>query len=136
MTYGFATWAMGFKGRLRVTGRAKERAILGVSPRDQIRNEETRRRTGVTNIALRVLQLLWQWAAHITRRTDGRWGSKVLEWQPRTGKRNVGRPPSRLTDDIKRVAGSRWKLAAQNRGVWNSLQKTYVQQSVDDDEIV
>ncbi|CAH2266230.1 jg17809 [Pararge aegeria aegeria] len=59
---------------------------------------------------------------------DGRWGPKVLEWQPRTGKRSVGRPPTRWTDDIKRVAGSRWIQAAQNRGTWNSLQKTYVQQ--------
>ncbi|CAH2230844.1 jg15292 [Pararge aegeria aegeria] len=60
--------------------------------------------------------------------SDGRWGPKVLEWQPRTGKRSVGRPPTRWTDDIKRVAGSRWIQAAQNRGTWNSLQKTYVQQ--------
>ncbi|CAH2216708.1 jg26407 [Pararge aegeria aegeria] len=53
---------------------------------------------------------------------------KVLEWQPRTGKRSVGRLPTRWTDDIRRVAGSRWIQAAQNRGIWNSLQKTYVQQ--------
>ncbi|CAH2238359.1 jg18005 [Pararge aegeria aegeria] len=33
----------------------------------------------------------WQWARHIVRRTDGRWGLKVLEWRPRTGKRSVGR---------------------------------------------
>ncbi|CAH2235778.1 jg7635 [Pararge aegeria aegeria] len=33
-----------------------------------------------------------------------------------TGKRSVGRPPTRWTDDIKRVAGSRWKQAAQDRG--------------------
>ncbi|CAH2209538.1 jg1453 [Pararge aegeria aegeria] len=26
----------------------------------------------------------WQWAGHIARRTDGRWGLKVLEWLPRT----------------------------------------------------
>ncbi|CAH2244549.1 jg11669 [Pararge aegeria aegeria] len=45
-----------------------------------------------------------------------------------TGKRSVGRPPTRWTDDTKRVAGSRWIQAAQNRGTWNSLQKTYVQQ--------
>ncbi|CAH2265697.1 jg4947 [Pararge aegeria aegeria] len=36
--------------------------------------------------------------------------------------------PHDRTDDIKRVAGSRWIQAAQNRGTWNSLQKTYVQQ--------
>ncbi|CAH2240287.1 jg14273 [Pararge aegeria aegeria] len=50
------------------------------------------------------------------------WGLKVLEWRPRTGKRSVGRPPMRWTDDIRRVAGSRWRQAAQD------LQKTYVQQ--------
>ncbi|CAH2211230.1 jg27153 [Pararge aegeria aegeria] len=32
------------------------------------------------------------------------------------------------TDDIRRVAGSRWRQAAQDRTLWNSLQKTYVQQ--------
>ncbi|CAH2244108.1 jg5119 [Pararge aegeria aegeria] len=59
------------------------------------RNEEIRRRTRVTDIAQRVAKLKWQWAGHIVRRTDGRWGSKELEWHPRTGKRSVGR----LTDN-------------------------------------
>ncbi|CAH2217048.1 jg26090 [Pararge aegeria aegeria] len=63
-----------------------ERAMLGVSLRDQIRNEEIRRRTRVTDIAQRVAKLKWQWAGHIARRTDGRSGPKVLEWRPRTGK--------------------------------------------------
>ncbi|CAH2235482.1 jg8947 [Pararge aegeria aegeria] len=97
-----------------------ERAMLGVSLSDQIRNEDIRRRTRVTDIAQRVAKLKWQWAGHIVRRKDGRWCPKVLEWQPRTGKRSVGRPPTRWTDD--------WIQAAQNRGIWNSLQKTYVQQ--------
>ncbi|CAH2251100.1 jg11809 [Pararge aegeria aegeria] len=30
--------------------------------------------------------------------------------------------------DIRRIAGNRWTQAAQSRGIWNSLQKTYVQQ--------
>ncbi|CAH2231313.1 jg20621 [Pararge aegeria aegeria] len=38
---------------------------------------------------LNIYVVLW---GHIVRRRDGRWGSKVLEWQPRTGKRSVGRP--------------------------------------------
>ncbi|CAH2234141.1 jg23737 [Pararge aegeria aegeria] len=37
--------------RLRVTQRAMERATLGVSLREQIRNEEIHRRTRVTDIA-------------------------------------------------------------------------------------
>ncbi|CAH2254100.1 jg12103 [Pararge aegeria aegeria] len=72
-------------------------------------------------------ELKWQWAEHIARRTDGRrWGTTVLEWQP--GKRSVGRPPTRWTDDIKLVAGSRWTQATQYRAIWNSLQNTYVPQ--------
>ncbi|CAH2267856.1 jg12933 [Pararge aegeria aegeria] len=71
-----------------------ETALLGVSLRDQIRNEEIRRRTRVTDIAQPFAKLKWQWEGHIARRTDGRWGPKVLEWQPRTDKRSVGRPPT------------------------------------------
>ncbi|CAH2228331.1 jg1561 [Pararge aegeria aegeria] len=128
LTYGSETWSltMGLIRRLRVTQRAMERAMLGVSLRDQIRNEEIRRRTRVTDIAQRIAKLELQWAGHIARRTDGRWGLKVLEWRPRTGKRSVGQPPSRWTDDIRRVAGSGWRQAAQDRVLWNSLQKTYV----------
>ncbi|CAH2235562.1 jg9251 [Pararge aegeria aegeria] len=76
-------------------------------------------RTSVEELELptaqRVAKLKWQWAGHIARRTDGRWGLKVLEWLPRTGKRSVGRPQTRWTDDIRRVAGRRWRQAAQDR---------------------
>ncbi|CAH2235728.1 jg1544 [Pararge aegeria aegeria] len=105
-----------------------ERSMLGVYLRDQIRNEEIRRRTRVTDIAQRIAKLKRQWAGHIALRTDGGWGHKVLEWQPCTGKRSVGRPPRKWTDVINRAAGSHWTQAAQNRGIWNSLQKAYVGQ--------
>ncbi|CAH2239758.1 jg12176 [Pararge aegeria aegeria] len=59
------------------------------------------------------------------RSSENRW---ILEWRPRTGKRSADRPPMRWTDDITRVAGSRWRQVAQDRGLWNSQQKTYVQQ--------
>ncbi|CAH2266940.1 jg8844 [Pararge aegeria aegeria] len=72
-------------------------------------------------------KLKWQWAEHIAPRTDGRWGPKAFEW-PRTGKCSVGRPPMRRTDDMKGVAGSCWTPAAQDRGLWNAPEKTFVQQ--------
>ena len=112
---------MGSIRRLKVTQRAMERAMLGVSLRDRIRNEEIRRQTRVTDIALRIAKLKWQWAGHIARRTDGRWGRKVLEWRPRSGKRSAGRPPTRWTDDLVKVAGKRWMRAAQDRPLWTSL---------------
>ena len=130
MTYGSETWSltMGLIRKLKVTQRAMERAMLGVSLRDRLRNEEIRRRTKVTDIAQRISKLKWQWAGHIARRTDGRWGRRVLEWRPRTGKRSVGRPPARWTDDLIKVAGTRWTQAASNRSLWKSMGEAYVQQ--------
>ncbi|CAH2243396.1 jg5201 [Pararge aegeria aegeria] len=80
--------------RLRVTQRAMETAMLGISLRDQIRNVEIRRRTRVTDIA-QLLKLKWPRAGHIVRRRYGRWGAKVLKWQHCTSKHSVGRPPTR-----------------------------------------
>ncbi|CAH2243729.1 jg8788 [Pararge aegeria aegeria] len=55
---------------------------------DQIRNEEIRRRTRVTDSSTSREAEMAMGGAH-SPRTNGRWGSKVLEWRPRTGKRSV-----------------------------------------------
>ena len=89
--------------------------MLGVSLLDKIRNENIRQRTKVTDIALRICKLKWQWAGHVARRTDGRWSTRVLEWRPRTGKRSVGRPPARWSDDLRKVGGSGWTGKAVDR---------------------
>ncbi|XP_038220578.1 glucose dehydrogenase [FAD, quinone]-like [Zerene cesonia] len=60
-----------------------ERAMLGISLRDQVRNEAIRQRTKVIDIAQQISSLKWQWAGHMCRRTDNRWGTHVLEWRPR-----------------------------------------------------
>ena len=53
MTYGSATWSftLGLIRRLKVTQRAMKRAILEVSLREPIRNEEIRRGSMVNDIA-------------------------------------------------------------------------------------
>jgi hypothetical protein len=101
---------------------------LGVALRDRIRNDDIRKRTKVTDIARRIADIKWQWVGHIVRRTDGHWGGKVVEWRPRTGRRSVGRPPTRWTDDLVKVAGGRWMRAAQDRSSWRTLGEAYVQQ--------
>ncbi|KAJ8706223.1 hypothetical protein PYW08_010849 [Mythimna loreyi] len=73
-----------------------------------------RKKTKVAVIAKRIAKLKWQWAGHIALRTDDRWGRKVLEWRPPTGRRYVGRSPTRWTDDLVRVAGIRW----MHHGAW------------------
>lgn len=80
MTYGAKTWTLtvGLVHKLKVTQRAMERAMLGVPLKDRIRNEVIWQRTKVTDIAHLVSKLKWQWAGHICRRTDDRWGKRVL----------------------------------------------------------
>ncbi|CAH2244826.1 jg16105 [Pararge aegeria aegeria] len=74
-------------------------AMLGVSLRDQIRNEEIHTRTRITDIDQRVAKLKWQWAGHIPREPMD---VGVLRcWSNRTGKRSGGRSPTRWTDDIR-----------------------------------
>ncbi|CAH2270012.1 jg1963 [Pararge aegeria aegeria] len=107
--------------KLQVAQRAMERAMLGISWRDKIHNEVIRQRTKVTDKAFRVSILKWQWAGHVCRRTDGRWSRKVLEWRPRVGKRSLGRPPTRWSDDLRKVAGIDWVRKAQNRKSWRCL---------------
>lgn len=63
---------------------------------NQIENEDIRR-TRVIDITRRAAKLKWQLARHMARRTDGLWGPEVLERRPHTGKRIVGRPPTRWT---------------------------------------
>ncbi|CAH2207503.1 jg25408, partial [Pararge aegeria aegeria] len=46
------------------------RAMLEVYLRDQIRNEELRRRTCVTEIAKQLAKLMWQWTGRLARGTD------------------------------------------------------------------
>ncbi|KAJ2939403.1 hypothetical protein O0L34_g10834 [Tuta absoluta] len=46
---------------------------------------------------------------------------RVLEWTPRLGKRSVGRPPARLTDDLKKAAGCDWMAKTRDRALWRTL---------------
>jgi hypothetical protein len=89
-----------------------ERAILG-DLRDRIRNEVIRQRTKVTDIVAHRISTL-KWAGHISRRTDNRWGKRVLEWRSHLGKRSVGRPQARWSDDLRRTAGRSWMLVAED----------------------
>jgi hypothetical protein len=52
---------------------------------------------------------------HISRRTDYSWGKRVLELRPRLGKRSVGRPQARWSDDLRKTAGSSWMRVAEDR---------------------
>jgi hypothetical protein len=85
-------------------------------------------RTEVTDIAHRIGMLKWQWAGHVSRRTDSRWDKRVLKWRPRLGIRSVGRPQARWSDDLRKTAGRRWMRVAEDRARWREIREAYGQQ--------
>jgi len=78
--YGPETKALTKKytNNLRIMQRAMEWAMLGVSLRDKICNEEIRRITKVVDIIERVAELKWQWVGHVARLSVDRWVSKLV----------------------------------------------------------
>lgn len=129
MTYGAETLTLTTTSakKLRITQRRMERSMLGVSLRDHIRNEDLRARTGVTDVIYRVAKLKWNWAGHVARLTDERWTRRLLEWRPRADRRGRGRPPTRWTDDLKRIT-TNWMQSAQDRRQWAEIGEAYIQQ--------
>ncbi|XP_044751721.1 uncharacterized protein LOC123311716 [Coccinella septempunctata] len=110
LTYGAETLTLtnATARKLKVTQRKMERSMLGVTLRDHIRNEDLRKRTGVEDVITVVARLKWNWAGHVARMRGDRWTKRLLEWRPRADKRSRGRPPTRWTDDIKRISDN-WK---------------------------
>lgn len=63
--------------KLKVTQRRIERSMLGLTLREQVRNEKIRRRTGVNDIIQRITTRKWKWVRQIDRMDDGRWKKPV-----------------------------------------------------------
>lgn len=105
MTYGAETLTLtnASAKKLKITQRKMERSMLGVSLRDHIRNEELRRRTGVTDVVLHVAKLKWKWAGHVARMQDGRWTKRLLEWRPRSNRRYRDRPPTKTRSEAPKT---------------------------------
>ncbi|KAL0830285.1 hypothetical protein ABMA28_002485 [Loxostege sticticalis] len=106
MTYGAETWSltMGLIRKLRVA----QRAMLGVSLRDRIRNEEIRKRTKVADIARRISKAFpeklketrLRWYGHIMRREENYSVKTVLNIE--TQRRGRGRPPATWWTNVER----------------------------------
>ena len=130
LTYGAETLTLTKKtvNKIRIAQRKMERSLLDVSLKDKIRNTVLRERTKLTDAVERMANLKWNWAGHVARLTDGRWTKKILEWRPRQeAYRSRGRPPTRWSDDIKRIQ-TNWINTAQDRSRWKTLREAYVQQ--------
>ena len=88
MTYGAETWSLTkhLKNKLAVAQRSMERAMLGITIKDKIRNENIRARTKVEDILCKAEKAKGQWAGHVARMDINKWARKTTEWTPRDKK--------------------------------------------------
>ncbi len=129
ITYGAETWTTTklIEHKLRTAQRAKERQMLHISIiRDRIKCTEIRKKTGERDIIRTIKQAEWRWAGHTARRNDNRWTTRIMDWQPRTGKRKRGRQRRKWRDDIRVYAGTTWTRTARNRNEWHFHDEGYI----------
>ena len=130
LSYGAETWTTTKKleKKLRVTERAMERIMVGITKRDKVRNTELREKTKVRDVIHEIKTKKWRWAGHLARREDNRWTHKVTEWTPRTYTRSRGRQSRRWMDEIKGSQGIVWMRSACDRKKWKNDEEAFLQQ--------
>jgi len=98
------------------------RRILGISRHDHITNYEVTR-SGQT-VLHDIEAMRRRFIGHILRLPSTRLASLAVEWRPKDGKRNNGRPKSTWQDTLKedlKVMGINWSdkmTAASDRAKW------------------
>ena len=130
LSYGAETWTTTKKleKKLRVTERAMERILIGVTRRDKVTNQNLRMKTNVRDIIREIKTKKWRWAGHLARQCANRWTLKVTNWTPRTCVRRKGRPSRRWSDELKEHAGVTWQRKAQNRLRWKIDEEAFLLQ--------
>ena len=98
-----------------------ERATLGVTKREKIRNEDLRAGTEVKDVIQKAVEAKGKWAGHIARMKDHEWAKITTESTPLGRKKAKGRPKIRWRDDIEKKAGSTWTQRAQDRDEWRKM---------------
>ena len=95
--------------------------------------EEQLRQTGLDDWCKGIRRKKWRWAGHLARREDGRWSTKLLDWQPSQGRRRIGRLCRRWADELDdffMARGSRrgsWIAISQDRDTWIDLETEFVE---------
>ena len=72
----------------------------------------------------------WRFAGETARTGANKWTKRLLQWQPFfrcAPLRRVGRPATRWTDDLVKMAGGEWLQVAHDEALWASLSDGFAQ---------
>lgn len=102
------------------------RSLLHVSIKDKIRISILKEKLKkLRDFRFEFKRKKWEWAGHISRSTDNRWGYKILNWLP-GGKRKPGRQKTRWKDDLTYFTGTyHFSRIAQDRTEWVRLKESF-----------
>ena len=75
------------------------RHLLGITKLDKEKNQSIRKKNGVQNIVKEIKQYQQKWLQHVQRMGTNRLPKQALQYRPK-GRRNLGRPRKRWTDQI------------------------------------
>ncbi|GFN86712.1 endonuclease-reverse transcriptase [Plakobranchus ocellatus] len=70
--------------------------------KDRIPTIEIREKDPDDRLVQNIQRQKWRWAGNIAREKDNRWTKRCTESQPRSGRRDRGRPEARWMDDFRR----------------------------------
>ncbi|CAH2101778.1 unnamed protein product [Euphydryas editha] len=127
LTYACQTWKFTskLKNKIITSQRSMERSILKIKKIQKIRHTAIRQKTNVIDALNYSQKLKWRWAGHVARLNDNRWTKMTTSWLGPSGQRKRGRPNTRWTDDIIKIAGTHWMREAEDKEKWLSLEEAF-----------
>ncbi|GFO49157.1 endonuclease-reverse transcriptase [Plakobranchus ocellatus] len=129
MTYGCRTWTL--NKQLCHKLQTAQRKMLNIKLKDRVPTVEIRKKTQVIDVVQYIQRQKWRWAGHIVSEKDKRWTKRCTEKQPRSGRKDRGRPEARWVDDIRRTADPQSQRNAQDRRKWKTSAEDYILQWMD-----
>ncbi|KAJ4440311.1 hypothetical protein ANN_08450 [Periplaneta americana] len=94
-----------------------ERKMLNITLRHRLRNEDIRSQTHLKDAAETADKLKKKWTGHVMRLNANRWTYILTTWDPKIGRRNVGRQKTRHKNQPKT------KIRHPRAGTANSYNK-------------
>lgn len=131
ITYGSQTWSMNkkSKNKLNVTLNSMLRSISGAKLKDHVRISSLKLKfRGIRDFIQESRRKKWEWAGHIIRACDGRWGNKIMYWFSES-KRKRGRQKARWRDEIVEfIRNKQFHRVAWDRAEWARLKESFAQE--------
>ncbi|VDL84639.1 unnamed protein product [Nippostrongylus brasiliensis] len=106
LCYSCETWTLtkAAEDQLRRIQVALKRKMVGISLHQQrmsgMQNDQIRAMSRGRDIVIHADEAKHHFAGHLMRRTDGRWSTSTVRWEPLDKKRPAGRPPLRWHDSL------------------------------------